>query len=223
MLFGITVTVYLIGNKGESKYVYAVSEYTAETDNRYSVYGEFMEKLAEKHPDICGWINVEKTKLCYPLLITKDNEYYLRRAYDGSDDKNGSIIVDYRLNRALTENRNIILYGHNMASGNMFAYLSAPENFINAEIEIYSDGVLAIYKPFAAYIEGGSEFVKTAFDDEADIENYISTALSKSIIDFDTKPDGDEYILTLITCEDSFALNDKRIVIHAVREEMILP
>ena len=223
LLFGIIISVYISEKDEDSKYVYAEKYFQTNSDSRYSVYGGLMENLAEKYPDICGWINVKNTKISYPLLISKDNEYYLRRAYDGSKDKNGSIIVDYRLNRALTDNQNIILYGHNMASGNMFAYLANPKNFTDAEIEIYSQGVLAVYKPFAAYIEGGNQFIKTAFADKKELESYINTALSKSIIQFKTVPDKEEYILTLITCEDNFGLNDKRIVIHAVRQELILP
>ena len=207
----------------EEKYANAVSAYKTEADGRYSVYGGIMENLQEKYTDICGWINVADTKICYPLLLTTDNEYYVRRAYDGTMDKNGSVIVDYRSDRSLMSNRNIILYGHNMASGNMFAYLSKPERFINAEIEIYSDGVLGIYKPYAAYIEGGNEFVKLSFSNEAEIERYISDGIQKTIVDFDTVPQGTPYLLTLITCESNLGLGDKRIVIHAVRTELILP
>ncbi len=220
---GIIAISSIKEKESESKYVNAVSGYETDADSRYSIYGGLMENLAEKHPDICGWINVEKTKICYPLLISKDNEYYLRKAYDGSYDKNGSIIVDYRLNKDLISNRNIILYGHNMASGNMFAYLSDPMRFINAEIEIYSNGTLAIYKPVAAYIEGGNEFIKTSFENTKDVDEYIKKAHKKTIVQFETVPKENEYLLTLITCEDNLGLNDRRIIIHAVRRELILP
>lgn len=210
---------YAKDRESETKYAYAVSEYTAEEKDKYSIYGGIMENLAEKYPDICGWINVENTNICYPLLISKDNEHYLRKAYDGSEDKNGSIIVDYRLNSTLTENKNIILYGHNMISGNMFAYIANPENIINAQIEIYSNGVLSVYRPFSAYIESGNEFVKTSFGTDEELKNYIDTALSKTILDFGITPAGNERLLTLITCEDSYGLNNKRVVIHALLTE----
>ena len=202
-------------------------QYTVNINNTsgksYEIYGGMMENLANKYPDICGWINVEKTKISYPLLLTTDNEYYVRKAYDGSYDKNGSIIVDYRLESDLTENRNIILYGHNMASGNMFAYLANPEKFINADIEIYSNGKLAIYKPYSAYIEGGNDFIKTAFNSEDELNEYVEKGKRKSMIDFGVTPGEAPYILTLITCESNFGLGDKRIVIHAVLTEMVSP
>lgn len=220
---GIRIKETLNDKNSEEKYVNAVSGYQTEKDGRYEVYGGIMENLAAKYPDICGWINVADTKICYPLLLSADNEYYVRRAYDGTKDKNGSIIVDYRLEASLTENRNIILYGHNMASGNMFAYLSDPERFIDAEIEIYSNGVLGIYKPYAAYIEGESQFVKTAFDNEAEIQKYVAEGLKKTIVDFEAVPAENPYLLTLITCESSIGLGDKRIVIQAVQTELILP
>lgn len=220
---GIRIKEELKDKNSEEKYVNAVSSYQTEKDGRYDLYGGIMENLAVKYPDICGWINVADTKICYPLLLTTDNEYYVRRAYDGTKDKNGSIIVDYRSDPSLMNNRNIILYGHNMASGNMFAYLSDPERFIDAEIEIYSDGVLGIYKPYAAYIADGNDFVKISFKDEAEIEEYIYDGLKKTIVDFKTVPGEEPRLLTLITCENNLGLGDKRIVIHAVRSELILP
>lgn len=221
--FGISAVCFgtsaLINGNGDvyaEQYLPALSETGKDTGKRYDIYGGMMENLAEKYPDICGWINVADTKISYPLLLTTDNEYYLRKAYDGSYDKNGSIIVDYRLKSSLTENRNIILYGHNMASGNMFAYLKDPEKFINAEIEIYSNGRLAIYKPYAAYIESGNRYIKTAFETEEELKNYVKTGKDKSIIDFGTVPGEDPHLLTLVTCESSFGLGDKRIIVHAV-------
>lgn len=208
------------GGTNEEEYQYTVNINNT-SGKSYEIYGGMMENLANKYPDICGWINVEKTKISYPLLLTTDNEYYVRKAYDGSYDKNGSIIVDYRLEGNLTENRNIILYGHNMASGNMFAYLRNPEKFINADIEIYSNGKLAIYKPFAAYIEGGNDYIKTAFETTEALNNYVKSGKEKSIIDFGTVPGNDPYLLTLVTCESSFGLGDKRIVIHAVLTEVV--
>ena len=203
------------------EYLPVIREAGKNTNKKYEIYGGMMENLANKYPDICGWINVEGTKISYPLLLTTDNEYYVRKAYDGSYDKNGSIIVDYRLEGDLTENRNIILYGHNMASGNMFAYLRNPAKFINADIEIYSNGKLAIYKPFAAYIEGGNDYIKTAFETTEALNNYVKSGKEKSIIDFGIVPGNDPYLLTLVTCESSFGLGDKRIVIHAVLTEVV--
>lgn len=208
------------GGTNEEEYQYTVNINNT-SGKSYEIYGGMMENLANKYPDICGWINVEKTKISYPLLLTTDNEYYVRKAYDGSYDKNGSIIVDYRLEGDLTENRNIILYGHNMASGNMFAYLRNPAKFINADIEIYSNGKLAIYKPFAAYIEGGNDYIKTAFETTEALNNYVKSGKEKSIIDFGIVPGNDPYLLTLVTCESSFGLGDKRIVIHAVLTEVV--
>ena len=202
------------------EYLPVIREAGKNTNKKYEIYGGMMENLANKYPDICGWINVEDTKISYPLLLTTDNEYYVRKAYDGSYDKNGSIIVDYRLKASLTENRNIILYGHNMASGNMFAYLTNPKKFINADIEIYSNGKLAIYKPYAAYIESGNGYIKTAFENEDELKKYAKDGKDKSIIDFGTAPGENPSLLTLVTCESSFGLGEKRIIVHAVLTEV---
>ena len=43
------------------------------------------EKLKEQNPHYVAWLEIEGTKLDYPVVHTPDNpEYYLRRAFDGS-------------------------------------------------------------------------------------------------------------------------------------------
>lgn len=209
--------------ESEGKYLSLETENDTQEVFAYSAYGDILKNLKSKYPDICGWINVEKTKISYPILQSTDNEYYVRRAYDGTKDKNGSIIADYRLDRSLSTNQNIVLYGHNLASGNMFSYLSDPEKFIEANIEIYSEGVLAVYKPYAAYIADNADFIKLEFESEDSLKNYITAGKNKSIIDFKINPENGTHLLTMVTCENSFMLGEKRIVIHAVRTDLITP
>ena len=209
--------------ESEEKYLSFESNNNTNEVFAYSAYGDILENLIGKYPDIRGWINVEKTKISYPILQSTDNEYYVRRAYDGTKDKNGSIIADYRLDKSLSTNQNIVLYGHNLASGNMFSYLSNPERFINASIEIYSEGILAVYKPYAAYIADGNDFIKLEFKSEDILKEYINAGKNKSIIDFKINPENSTHLLTMVTCENSFMIGEKRIVIHAVRTDLIIP
>lgn len=78
--------------------------------------------LANEH--MAGWLVVPGTNIDYPIMWTPEEEdYYLYRGFDGSDDLNGCLILDTdsSLNPLTT---NLIIHGHNMKSGAMFGNLT---------------------------------------------------------------------------------------------------
>lgn len=78
--------------------------------------------------DMAGWLLVPGTNIDYPIMWTPEDEnYYLYRAYDKSDNVNGSLILDTdsSLNPLTT---NLIIHGHNMKSGAMFGNLTDYES-----------------------------------------------------------------------------------------------
>ena len=78
--------------------------------------------LKALNPDIVGWIYGEDTKINYPVVQGKDNEFYLTRMPDLKENASGSIFMDCR-NREMSSLTNQILYGHHMKNGSMFAGL----------------------------------------------------------------------------------------------------
>lgn len=73
--------------------------------------------------DMAAWLQIPGTVIDYPVMWTpRDENYYLYRDFDGSDNKNGSLILDTdsSLNPLTT---NLIIHGHNMRSGAMFGHL----------------------------------------------------------------------------------------------------
>ena len=77
--------------------------------------------LANK--DMAAWLQIPGTTVDYPVMWTPEDEnYYLYRAFDGSENKNGSLILDTDscLDPLTT---NLIIHGHNMRSGAMFGNL----------------------------------------------------------------------------------------------------
>lgn len=79
--------------------------------------------MYEQNPDFRGWINIEGTKINYPIMQTADdNNFYLYRNFDKNNDKNGLLVMDYRSD--ITDHqKNMIIYGHNMKTGVMFGTL----------------------------------------------------------------------------------------------------
>ena len=73
--------------------------------------------------DMAAWLVVPDTRIDYPVMWTpRDENYYLRRGFDGQADQNGCLILDTdSCVDPLTTN--LIIHGHNMKSGAMFGDL----------------------------------------------------------------------------------------------------
>ncbi|MGL4797173.1 MAG: sortase domain-containing protein, partial [Paraclostridium sp.] len=93
-----------------SEYRYATSTYT-------QIRTEKKENLSSKNTNFKFWITVDNTNIDYPVVQSKDNEYYLSKDFYNQDSSSGSIFMDYR-NKF--DDKNIILYGHNMKNKTMF-------------------------------------------------------------------------------------------------------
>lgn len=98
--------------------VYTIRK-TAEDKEYFEVN---FEQLRLQNGDAVAWIYSPGTLINYPVLQHEDNAYYLTRQIDGTYNSNGSIFVDCRSAPDFTD-RNTIIYGHHMRSGNMFASL----------------------------------------------------------------------------------------------------
>ena len=68
-----------------------------------------------------GWLDIS-----YPVMYSGDNEKYLELDFYQTQNKNGALFFDAHNNvdTADAANRALIIYGHNMASGQMFAHLN---------------------------------------------------------------------------------------------------
>lgn len=77
------------------------------------------ESLRNMNSDVIGWIEIYGTKIDYPLLQGKDNWQYLNQTVTGEYSTGGSIFLDYRNKKDLTD-FNHVIYGHHMAERKMF-------------------------------------------------------------------------------------------------------
>ena len=78
--------------------------------------------LQEINKDVVGWLYCEGTAIHYPVVQGKDNSRYLYKDLKGNYLVSGTLFADFR-NRAIGQDKNYIIYGHNMKSGQMFASL----------------------------------------------------------------------------------------------------
>jgi len=80
------------------------------------------DALRAINPSVVGWIVVPGTEISYPIVQGTDNAHYLHHTFSGARNASGAIFLDHR-NRADFSDSQIILHGHNMRDGSMFAQL----------------------------------------------------------------------------------------------------
>lgn len=94
-----------------------ISKFRPEEDNQnYDWY------LSSINNDYRFWINIDNTVIDYPVVQGEDNDIYLKHNFNNEKSISGTVFVDYR--NSLNEDRNIVIYGHNMRNGSMFSDLN---------------------------------------------------------------------------------------------------
>lgn len=181
------------------------------------------EKLKDKNQDVFAWIKVKGTSIEYPIVQSKDNNYYLTHSLDKSYNSAGWIFADYR-NKIDGSDKNLVIYGHNRRDGSMFGTL---KNILKKEwydtsenqyITFEREGKTEIYQVFSVYqIEVEDYYIKTNFNDDREFEDFINTIKSRSIKDFKNEVTKADNIITLSTCGND---NRYRVVLHAKKMEI---
>ena len=100
----------------------ANSEDEAEVANTAGTESIDFDALRAIHPNVVGWMVVPGTQISYPIVQGADNAWALWHTFSGERNASGAIFMDYR-NRADFSDSQIILHGHNMRDGSMFAPL----------------------------------------------------------------------------------------------------
>lgn len=116
--------------------------------------------LLSVNEDAEGWIALKDSKISYPIVQGKDNEYYLHHTVDRAYNFAGTVFVDYRYPDAMYSNYSII-YGHYLKNGTMFAYLNPFQysDYGNEHnvFDIYIGEKHYHYYVFSVYITKGVE------------------------------------------------------------------
>ncbi len=180
------------------------------------------DKLLSINSDTVGWIKFNNDKINNPIVHTSDNSYYLTHSFYKKKNQAGAIFMDYRNNSF--DDKNVILFGHNMSDDTMFGSLKDvfKDDFFkekeNNYIKVYNkDNELLTYQIFSYYIiEKEEYYITTTFSNDDEFSKFINTIRKRSKKNFDVNVDVNDNILTLSSCE-GFGGTTKRKVIHLVR------
>ncbi|MBO5303791.1 MAG: class B sortase [Lachnospiraceae bacterium] len=167
--------------------------------------------LYATYPDLIGWLRVTDTQINLPVMQTTDNEYYLNKGIDGSEDKNGTLFLDYRAN-AHAPSTNLIVYGHNMRSGAMFGELKKylDEGFLAEHQTIQFDTlyekrsyeIIAVCLSEVGYQdEPGTKYYDfIEAQSEAELNAFLETIRKCAVYDKTQDVTLSDSLLTLSTC-----------------------
>ena len=174
--------------------------------------------LCSENPDVVGWLYCEGTRIDYPLLQTTNNDYYLHRSYERNYSVYGSLFIDAENRPGLTD-ANVIIYGHHMSDGAMFACLEqwADQSFYEEHPVMWLLTPSGDYRIdlVAGYTTPAGSDTYTIFPEAGrELDGYIADALQKSDFTADvTTPSDGRYVL-LSTC--AYVFNNAGYVLHGL-------
>lgn len=184
--------------------------------------------LYEMNNDLVGWINIPDTRVNYPVcqnLTTKD--YYLYRNFNKEDSKDGCIYVREACD-VFTPSDNVVIYGHRMNSGAMFADLmnyrkkdfwETHQTFTFDTIyEHHTYQVIAVFITSANYGEGFAYHQFNDASNQAEFDEFMKTVHKLQLYDTGLTAKYGDMLVTLSTCTPRYEQpSNGRLVVIAKR------
>lgn len=175
--------------------------------------------------DMAAWLVVPDTRIDYPVMWTpRDENYYLRRSFDGGSDQNGCLILDTD-SCVDPMTTNLIIHGHNMKSGAMFGELDKykEESYFqeHREMQLHTEKGIHTYEVIAAfpsqvYLKTEQVFKFYQFfqaDTQEEFDDFYDNIKALSLYDTGVTAEFGDHFLTLSTC--SYHVDHGRFVVVA--------
>lgn len=172
-----------------------------------------MAKVKQHHEvnsDVVGWIYISDTVVDYPVVQGEDNAFYIDKDWQKNPSSSGSIFEDFRGEIGKTENT--LFYGHNMASGAMFAAIRSfqSEEFGKAHpyFEVASLDKRYLYRIVACSVLNGEtganfEYWNRITLNKTEFEKYIKDIRETAMVWYAPENDPPEFgdkMIALQTC-----------------------
>lgn len=198
----------------------AVSESIAEPTESETLPSEpSIDRIANPYADsflanrdMAAWLQIPGTNIDYPVMWTPEDEtYYLYRAFDGSENKNGCLLLDTDscLDPLTT---NLIIHGHNMKSGAMFGNLTDYEDQdfyeTHKNIILYTEECQRNYEVIAVFRSQVYRKTDEVFkfykfflaDTQEEFDDFYNNIKQLSQYDTGVTAEFGDHFLTLSTC-----------------------
>ena len=168
--------------------------------------------LHERNPDCVAWITIEGTVIDYPVMYRPNpKNYYLHRDFNGNHASAGALFIAENCDP--DDGDNVIIYGHHMNSGKMFAALNQykKQSFYEEHRRIvyetlHGQETYEVMFAFTTPVYTGHDFEYYAFSKANGAEEYdayISACRERALYDTGVTARYGDKLLTLSTCEYS--------------------
>lgn len=167
-----------------------------------------------QNTDMVGWILIGGTQIDYPVMQTPaDPNYYLHHDFEKNYTDYGCPFAQVNCD-VQAPSDNLILYGHNMKDGSMFADLAkyGSKDFWQAHKTVWFDTELgnSAYEIFAVIhttvqADAADAFPFYRFVDAASPEefaDYVSACKAQALYDTGISAEYGDKLLTLSTCDN---------------------
>ncbi len=167
--------------------------------------------LYSKNQDFVGWIFIDGTDVDYPVMQTlNEPNYYLKRNFKKHHSDYGVPYVDAACELGVSNN--IVIYGHNMNDGSMFADICKykRESFYEEHKIICFDTLSTIdeYEVVAVFKYNASnetfKFNTYTTMNEAEFAEFMENVRARQLYDTGVEVEYGDKLLTLSTCEYSY-------------------
>jgi len=173
-------------------------------------------QLQEINPDVFGWLTVYGTNIDHPLVQGEDNAAYVNTSVTGESLLSGSIFLDHR-NRKDLSDFNSIIYGHHMDRQMMFGEIGEfsertyfeEHQYGNLYVDGRDHGI-----EFFAFLQVDaydSRIYTPAIEGEADRQGYLGYLLVKAKYTRPVSVGSSDHLILLSTCT-SDATNGRHIL-----------
>ncbi len=180
--------------------------------------------LHEENQDCIYWLTIPNTVINYPVMYhPQEKDYYLRRDFYGDYSGSGTLYLDEDCDPEWGDN--LIIYGHHMNNGTMFAALEnyKSEDFYKEHSQIILQTLRGkeTYRVMAVFttpVYTGNDFAYynfTVTGDPTVYESFVKECLSRSLYETGETAVYGRRLLTLSTCE--YSQKNGRMVVVAVR------
>ena len=168
--------------------------------------------LHEENPECIGWLTIEGTKIDYPVMYRPgDKNYYLHRDFNGEYSANGCLFLSEKCDPEISDN--LIIYGHHMNSGKMFAALEGykqqafyEEHPLILFNTLHGKETYQVMAAFSTPVYTGNDFAYYTFtkaENEGEYQAFINAIMERSFYDTGITAVYGDKLLTLSTCEYS--------------------
>lgn len=191
-----------------------------------TILPEYSE-LFLQNTDMVGWIQIANTNINYPVMHTPDSpDFYLKHGFDKEYTDYGCPYVQENCD-VQEPSDNVIIYGHHMNNGSMFADLEKfkSKDFykehktisFNTLTDKCEYEIVAVFKTFV-YSDSPESFKYYHFvnaETPEDFSAFIDKCKELSLYDTGVSAEYGDKLITLSTCE--YSRTNGRLVVVAKR------